>query len=61
MDLFARTACALASLVEQATLERAAQECEQSEAYRGPVFAQRIRALKPSEDQANTLEAEGNQ
>lgn len=28
-------------------LERAAAECEQSEAYRGSVFAQRIRALKP--------------
>ena len=28
-------------------LERAAIECEQSEAYRGSVFAQRIRALKP--------------
>lgn len=28
-------------------LERAAVECEQSEAYRGSVFAQRIRALKP--------------
>lgn len=39
-----------ASLVEQATLERAAQECEQSEAYRGSVFAQRIRALKPSQE-----------
>lgn len=41
-------------------LERAAIECEQSEAYRGSVFAQRIRALKPSQDQANTLEAEDN-
>lgn len=35
-------------------LERAAVECEQSEAYRGSVFAQRIRALKPvdGKDQA---------
>jgi hypothetical protein len=31
-------------------LERAAVECEQSEAYRGSVFAQRIRALKPVAD-----------
>lgn len=40
---------ALANLiteVEQATLERAAQACEQSEAYRGSVFAARIRAIK---------------
>lgn len=29
-------------------LERAAIECEQSEAFRGSVFAQRIRALKPT-------------
>lgn len=36
----------LVQLVEQATLERAAQACEQSEAYRGSVFAARIRALK---------------
>lgn len=35
-----------AKLVEQATLERAAVACEQSEAYRGSVFAARIRALK---------------
>ena len=42
-------------------LERAAIECEQSEAYRGSVFAQRIRALKPSQGQANTLEAEDKQ
>lgn len=42
-------------------LERAAIECEQSEAYRGSVFAQRIRALKPSQDQANTLEEEDKQ
>lgn len=42
-------------------LERAAIECEQSEAYRGSVFAQRIRALKPLPDQANTLEAEDKQ
>lgn len=39
-------------------LERAAIECEQSEAYRGSVFAQRIRALKPSPYQANTLAEE---
>lgn len=31
-------------------LERAAVECEQSEAYRGSMFAQRIRALKPVTD-----------
>lgn len=31
-------------------LERAAVECEQSEAYRGSMFAQRIRALKPATD-----------
>lgn len=31
-------------------LERAAIECEQSEAYRGSMFAQRIRALKPSKE-----------
>ena len=31
-------------------LERAAIECEQSEAYRGSVFAQRIRALKPAQE-----------
>lgn len=37
----------LVNEVEQATLEKAAVECEQSEAYRGSVFAQRIRALKP--------------
>ena len=42
-------------------LERAAIECEQSEAYRGSVFAQRIRALKPSQGQADTLEAEDKQ
>lgn len=42
-------------------LERAAIECEQSEAYRGSVFAQRIRALKPSQDQATTLDAEDKQ
>lgn len=35
-------------------LERAALECEQSEAYRGSVFAQRIRALKPVADKENT-------
>lgn len=35
-----------AKLIEQATIERAAQACEQSEAYRGSVFAARIRALK---------------
>lgn len=37
-----------AKLVEQATLERAAVECETSEAYRGSVFAARIRKLKES-------------
>lgn len=42
-------------------LERAAIECEQSEAYRGSVFAQRIRALKPAPYQANTLEEEDGQ
>jgi hypothetical protein len=31
-------------------LERAATECEQSEAYRGSMFAQRIRAMKPVAD-----------
>jgi hypothetical protein len=36
----------LINAVEQSTLERAAQACEQSEAYRGSVFATRIRALK---------------
>lgn len=35
-------------------LERAAVECEQSEAYRGSVFAQRIRALKPVLEKDNT-------
>lgn len=35
-----------AARVEQATLERAAVACEQSESYRGSVFAARIRALK---------------
>lgn len=37
-----------------AILERAAVECEQSEAYRGSVFAQRIRALKPVLGKSNT-------
>lgn len=59
--LFFGAATLFAALVEQSTLERAATECEQSEAYRGSVFAQRIRALKPSQDQANTLEAEDGQ
>lgn len=31
-------------------LERAATECEQSEAYRSSMFAQRIRELKPMTD-----------
>lgn len=31
-------------------LERAATECEQSEAYRGSMFAKRIRAMKPVTD-----------
>jgi hypothetical protein len=35
-------------------LERAAIECEQSEAFRGSVFAQRIRALKPVLEKDNT-------
>lgn len=35
-------------------LERAAVECEQSEAYRGSVFAQRIRELKPVLGKSNT-------
>lgn len=33
-------------LVEQATLELAAVECERSEMYRGSIFAARIRKLK---------------
>lgn len=46
----------LVSAVEQATLERAAQACEQSEAYRGSVFAARIRAMK---DDSNSTEFDG--
>lgn len=45
-----------AKLVEQATLERAALECAQSEAYRGSVFAARIRAMK---DDSNSTEFDG--
>lgn len=45
-----------AKLVEQATLERAAVACEQSEAYRGSVFAARIRAMK---DDSNSTEFDG--
>lgn len=37
---------ALIARVEQATLERAAVECETSEMYRGSIFATRIRNLK---------------
>lgn len=33
-----------------AILERAAVECQESEMYRGSVFASRIRALKSSND-----------
>lgn len=43
------TVMTLENLVSM-VLERAATECEQSEAYRGSMFAQRIRALKPVTD-----------